>query len=60
MILTGEKQQQQLYLQRQSEKKKKKKKRVKKDNFLPSYNLWKHLCYPRCLKDFKELHSFSL
>lgn len=59
MILTGEKQQQQLYLQRQSEKKKKKK-RVKKDNFLPSYNLWKHLCYPRCLKDFKELHSFSL
>lgn len=31
---------------------------IKKDNLLPSYTMWKHLCNPRCFKDFKEFLSF--
>jgi hypothetical protein len=46
------------YLQRQCEKKTKT--GIKKDNVLPSYTVWKHLCDPRCFKNFKEFLRFAL
>lgn len=46
------------YLQRQYEKKTKT--GIKKDNVLPSYTVWKHLCDPRCFKNFKEFLRFAI